>query len=139
MPCRRLITFAGRVRDLIAAYYNWIFLPILVVGVVSFLVSALVFWKRAVWNVCFVVAFVSWFLVVERTTLLILIDATSFTALRVNYLSPCYFLLVSGAVLSIAALLQVFDNAVNRTGARDRHEWTTLATKPTDQPIDLGA
>jgi hypothetical protein len=95
------------IRNAVMIAYNWVFLPILTIGLIAFLVSTLVFWKRTIWNVCFVMALVCWGLAFERTTLLLLIDSSSFPALFANYLAPAYFMLVSGAVLSIAALLQL--------------------------------
>jgi len=99
--------FFKRILAAAPIYYKWIYLPILAVGFIAFLVSALVYWKRAVRNVCFVIALVSWVLVLERVALIVLIDTTSFPALFVRYLAPAYLLMVSGAVLSIAALRQV--------------------------------
>jgi hypothetical protein len=97
----------GNIRKAVMIAYNWVFWPILTIGLIAFLVSALVFWKRTIWNVCFVMALVCWGLAFERTTLLLLIDSSSFPALFVSYLAPAYFMLVSGAVLSISALLQL--------------------------------
>jgi hypothetical protein len=97
----------GSIRDAIMISYNWVFWPILTIGLIAFLVSALLFWKRMIWNICFVMALVCWGLAFERTTLLLLVDSSSFPALFASYLAPAYFMLVSGAVLSIAALLQL--------------------------------
>jgi hypothetical protein len=98
----------GDIRKAVMVSYSWIFLPILAIGLIAFLASILVFWRKAMWNVCFVMALVCWGLAFERTTLLILIASSSFPALLHSYLAPAYFMLVSGAVLSIAALLQLF-------------------------------
>jgi hypothetical protein len=106
-----------QIRNVVNMSYSLLFLPILAIGLIAFLVSALVFWKRAIWNVCFVMAVVCWGLAFERVTLLILIDSTSFLALIQLYLSPAYFMLVSGAVLSIAALLQL--SQAGRQGLQD--------------------
>ena len=97
----------GNIRNAVMIAYNWVFWPILTIGLIAFLVSVLVFWKRTIWNVCFVMALVCWWLAFERTTRLLLIDSSSFPALFASYLAPAYFMLVSGAVLSIAALLQL--------------------------------
>jgi hypothetical protein len=97
----------GHIRNAVMISYSWVFLPILAIGFIAFLVSALVYWKRAVWNICFVMALVCWGLAYMRTTLLLLIDSSSFPAFNPFYLAPAYFMLVSGAVLSIAALLQL--------------------------------
>ena len=96
-----------QIRNATMISYSWLFLPILVFGSIIFLYSALVFWKRAIWNVCFMMALVCWGLAYARTTLLLLIDLTSFPAFNAFYLAPAYFMLVSGAVLSIAAWIQL--------------------------------
>ena len=97
----------GHIRRTVMISYSWVFQLILAIGFIAFLVSAFVYWKRAIWNVCFVMTLVCWGLAYERTTLLLLIDSTSFPALHPNYLAPTYFLLISGAVLSIAAWFQL--------------------------------
>jgi hypothetical protein len=114
----RLDEFCRQIRDLVMTYYSWLFLPILTIGVISFLVSGLRYWRKAVWNVCFLMALVGWGLAFERTTLLLLIDSSSFPALNPFYLSPAYFMLVSGAVFSIAALLQLASD--NQPSMRNR-------------------
>lgn len=97
----------AQIRKAVMVSYSWFFQPILAAGLIAFFYSALVFWKTAIWNVCFVMALVCWGLVYERTTLLLLIDATSFPAVQAFYLAPAYYLLVSGAVLSMAAWYQL--------------------------------
>jgi hypothetical protein len=104
----RFDRLCGEIRNVVATSYNWIFFPMLAFGLIAFLVSVVVFRKRAIWNVCFVMTLISWGLAFERTTLLILVDSVSFPALSFHYIAPAYFLLVSGAVLSVAALLQLW-------------------------------
>ena len=106
----RFDRLCDQIRNTIAMSYSSIFLPILAIGFVAFLVSALAFWRRAIWNVCFMMASVCWALAFELATLLILIDSSSLPALNYHYLAPAYFMLVSAAVLSIAALLQLFQS-----------------------------
>jgi hypothetical protein len=96
----------ARLRIAILTSYSWLFLPILALGLVAFVASALTYRGRAVWSVCFVMAFACWGLALLRTTLLLLIDITSFPALQAFYLAPAYYLLVTAAVLSIAAWTQ---------------------------------
>jgi hypothetical protein len=103
----RFDRLCGYIRNDVLTSYNWVFRPILAIGLIAFLVSALIFWKRAIWNICFVMALVCWELACGLTTLILLIDSTSFPALRPSYLAPTYFMLVSGAVLSIAAWFQL--------------------------------
>jgi len=56
---------------------------------------------------CYVMALVSWVLVMSRVALLILIDVTSFPAINAQYLAPAYFFLVCGAVFSCCAGMQL--------------------------------
>jgi hypothetical protein len=95
------------VRAAIVMHYNFIFLPVFIIGIVAFVASTLFYWRIVLSNMCYIIAFTSWLLVLVRTALLILIDATSFPALHVIYLAPAHFLLVCGAVLSCAAWLQL--------------------------------
>jgi hypothetical protein len=57
--------------------------------------------------VCFAIAAACWTLAFVRTTLLVVIEATSMPVLHAGYLAPAYFMLVSAAVLSVAASLQL--------------------------------
>jgi hypothetical protein len=78
-----------------------------VLGLLAFLVSTLVYPRRALRNVTYMLALASWGLVGVRAFLLGLIDATSFPALQLFYICPVYFLMVAGTVLSLAAFLQL--------------------------------
>lgn len=94
----------NRLRMAIMNGYFWIFVPVLVLGALSFLAATALYWREAVRNVCYIFALASWVLVFMRVSLFILIDATSFPSLIGSYIAPAYFLLVSGAVLSCGAL-----------------------------------
>jgi hypothetical protein len=94
-------------RVFVLSHYFWLSIPALIVGMLSFFVATALYWRIAMLNVCYLMALVSWLLVLARTSLLVLIDATSFPALTHAYLAPAYFLLMSGAVLSCAALLNL--------------------------------
>jgi hypothetical protein len=93
-------------RIAVLSRYSWLFLPILALGFVAFVASALTYRGRAVWNVCFVMALVCWGLAFSRTALLLLIEVTSFPALNGLYIAPAHYLLVAAAGLSIAAWAQ---------------------------------
>jgi len=97
----------NRLRMTIMNSYFWIFFPVLVIGVLSFLAATTLYWREAARNVCYIFALACWLLVFLRVSLFIMIDATSFPALLGFYIAPAYFLLVSGAVLSCAALLNL--------------------------------
>ena len=93
-------------RAFVLGHYQAVWFPILLMGAVSFLVSSF-FWRKMFENVCYVLALASWTLVASRAAVLILIDANVFPALQPSYLTPAFFALVSAAIFSIAALLQL--------------------------------
>jgi hypothetical protein len=103
----RIDEFCNILRRTILSYYSWLSIPTVIAGLLSFFVATLLYWRIVMLNICYVVALVSWVLVFSRASLLILIDATSFPALNQTYIAPAYFLLMSGAVLSCAALLNL--------------------------------
>jgi hypothetical protein len=103
----RIDVYCNRVRTFLMTHYSWLSVPALVLGALSFLISIVLYWRTAMSNVCFLMAAVCWLLVFVRCSLMVLIDATSFPALVGFYLAPAYFLLMSGAVLSCAALLNL--------------------------------
>jgi len=90
--------------------YVWIFLPILAAGLISFIAVTVFRFKTVVSDVCYILGTACWILVLARTSLLVLVDATSFPALTGFYMAPAYFLLVSGAVLFCASLLNSKSN-----------------------------
>src|SRR6185503_450344 len=100
----------------VAMNYHRVLIPILALGAVAFLAATLLYWRVALSNICFILALGAWLLVVTRVLLLSLIDATSFPALTVPYLSPAYFMAASGSVLSLAAFLGLFVGPPARKG-----------------------
>ncbi len=103
----RIERFAERIRVKLITFYPWVFLPVCMLGLLAFLAATLFYPRRAFLKVSYVLALSSWTLVVLRTFLLGLIDITSFPALQLFYLYPAHFLAVTGAVLSLAAWLEL--------------------------------
>jgi hypothetical protein len=103
-------------RDAIFKLYKFFYVPALLVGFACFVVATLDYGRRAIANTCYLMALVSWLLVLSRVGLLLLIAATSLPALAVHYMAPAYFLLVSGAVFSCAALIQLRRELPRRAG-----------------------
>lgn len=99
--------WASRIRTSVLDWYRYIYLPVLALGALGFVLCSLLYWRSAIWNVCYVMAMVSWILAVSRIGLLLLISATSFEAFGLHYAAPIYFMLISGAVSSCAAWLQL--------------------------------
>ena len=112
----KIEVICNRLRVFILSHYFWVSIPMLVGGAFIFIVATVLYWRTAVLNVCYVMALGCWLLTFVRASLLVLIDATSFPALTNAYISPAYFLLISAAVLSCAALL---DLARPRGGRRE--------------------
>jgi hypothetical protein len=102
---------ARRIRERVLTYYQFVFLPLLSIGVLAFLVSSLR-WRKAPFNVCYILALTSWVLVLSRLAVLVIMGTTIHinTTMVVNpyYGAPVFFFSVSGVVLSIAAALQLF-------------------------------
>ena len=106
-----------RLRFFVLTYYHFVFVPVLAAGVIAFAVATLFYPKYAIWNVCYVLALVSWTLAFARVSLLILMEQTAtLTVLNPFYGAPVFFMTASGAVLSIAAVVQLR----RRDPARDR-------------------
>ena len=103
----RVERVAERIRVKLIAFYPWVFLPVCALGLLAFLAATLFCPRRAFLKVTYVLALSSWILVFLRTLLLGLIDATSFPALQLFYIYPAHFMAVTGAVLSLAALLEL--------------------------------
>jgi hypothetical protein len=103
----RLEKLCNQFREFVLSKYFWLSLPTLIVGVFSFLVATTLYWRTALLNVSYLMALVCWLLAFLRTSLLVLIDATAFPALANAYLAPAYFLMISAAILSCAALLNL--------------------------------
>ena len=98
---------AGRVRQAVLSGYAYVLVPILVLGAVCFLAVSLLYWRRVLMNVSYIMALCAWSLVVARASLVVLIAATSFPAVSPSYLWPAQLLLVTGALFSLAAWLQL--------------------------------
>ncbi|MEA2874503.1 MAG: hypothetical protein QOH67_4651 [Hyphomicrobiales bacterium] len=101
---------ANWIRLRVLKYYQYAFLPVLALGGLLFVVTTLVFWRIALWNVCYVLALVCWGLALSRAMLLIVMAVTTSTTVVIShlYIAPAFFFLVCGAVYSIGAAVQLF-------------------------------
>lgn len=100
-------TLSRKIRSFVSHEYNLLFRPILALGVIAFVVATVVCWRRVLLNACYVMALGSWLIVGMRCLLLVIIDLAIFPAAFPLYLTPAYFFVVCGAVLSIAAAVQL--------------------------------
>ena len=102
---------ASRLRAAVFTNYKYVFIPVIALGATAFIVSTLVYWKTAFWNVCFVLASAFWLLVLSRVALLSLIELTSFRVLSPTHMAPAHYMLICAAIFSGAALLQLRSGA----------------------------
>jgi hypothetical protein len=105
---------SSRVRQAILENYAYVLVPMLVLGAISFSVASLLYWRHVLGNVSYIMALCSWVLIVVRLSLIVLVAATSFPALDPHYLWPAQLLLVTGALLSLAAWLQLSGRTAGR-------------------------
>ena len=101
-----LDVISGRVRQTVLNGYAYLLVPVLTIGVICFLMALFFHWRSV-----FPTLVTSWPCVhgsvVARISLIALITATSFPALSSVYLWPAQLFLVSGALFSCAACLQL--------------------------------
>ena len=98
---------ARHIRSALLHLFGYAYAPLLVVGAAAFVATTLLYWKEAYLNVAYVLALVTWVLALSRAALLLLVASTSMPTLGVYYMAPAYFMLVCGAVFSVASLLQL--------------------------------
>ncbi len=91
-------------RRFIVKWYEFLFVPLLALGVVAFVLASVRSWRKALWDICYVLALTSWVLVFMRVTVLVAMEVTSATTvINPLYGAPTFFHLVCAAILSIAA------------------------------------
>lgn len=105
---------ANKVRVAISGLYKYAMMPVLAAGVIAFLVSTILYRRRALGDPCYVMALAAWLLVASRVALLLLVTATSFPVLLSLYMAPAYYMLVCAAVFSCAAWWQLRSGTLGR-------------------------
>jgi hypothetical protein len=105
---------SGRIRRALLNNYQYVFVPVLIVGAVCFLAASSLYRRQALLNISYLFAVCSWVLAIIRMSILVLITATSFPALEPGYLWAANLLVVSGALFSCAAWLQLSGDARQR-------------------------
>ncbi|MEA2879160.1 MAG: hypothetical protein QOF14_4356 [Hyphomicrobiales bacterium] len=100
---------ADRYRLRILKYYNYFFFPLMCLGILAFAFATLRHWRVVAFNVCYTLALASWGLVAARAGLLTIMAITSISPAVIQplYASPAFFLLVTGTVFSLVALIQL--------------------------------
>jgi hypothetical protein len=112
-PPEQLHAISHGVRDLVMRNFEFLRVPLLIVGLVAVL-GCLVWWRDALLNAAYVLGMAMWALAASRILLIALLDATFVTTITPVYLAPSGFAMTAGAVMSIAAWLQL-------RGARAAH------------------
>ena len=100
---------AARMRKFVLKNYGVLMLPTLVLGILGFLLSTAFYFRTALRNCAYIVAFACWTLVLSRISLLVLMSATS-VPIQADiplYYSAAFFMMVSAAVLSLGAFVQL--------------------------------
>ena len=95
------------VRQAVLKGYAYVLMPVLFLGVICFFAASLLYWRRGLSNISYIIALCSWILIAARVSLLVLIAATSFPGLSPSYLWPAQLLLVTGAFFSCVACFQL--------------------------------
>jgi len=95
---------SGSIRQVILNNYAYFVIPVIILGGTSFLAALLLYRRHILINVSYIMALCSWTLVVVRTSLIVVVAATSMPVLYDQYLWPAHIFLVTGALFSCAAL-----------------------------------
>jgi hypothetical protein len=95
-----------RMRETIMRNFEFARVPLLIVGLIATF-GCLVWWRAALLNPAYVLGVALWALAASRILLIALMDATFVTTINPVYLAPTGFAMTAGAVLSIAAWLQL--------------------------------
>ena len=104
-PARRNAV-SYRLREMVMRNFECARVPLLIVGVIAAF-GCLIWWRGAIRNAAYVLALTMWALAASRILLIALMDATFVTTINPVYLAPTGFAMTAGAVLSIAAWLQL--------------------------------
>jgi hypothetical protein len=98
---------SARIRQAMLNNYAYVLVPVLILGVVCFMATSLLYWRGVLMNVNYIMALCSWALIVVRTSIVVLVDATSFPAINPAYVWPAQLFLVAGAFFSCATWFQL--------------------------------
>jgi len=106
----RAENIARKIREWAVTSYNYLFLPVLAAGIVTFLLSTVLHLKRGLFNPCYVLAAALWAAILTRATMLVIVEATWIPPIfsgHSPYLTSLYFVIVAAAVMSISAWVQL--------------------------------
>jgi len=96
-----------RIRETVMRNFEFVRVPLLAAGIIAAF-ACLTWWRAALLNAAYLLALTMWTLAASRILLIALMDATFYAgAINPVYLAPAGFAMTAGAVLSIAAWLQL--------------------------------
>jgi len=101
---RQVISYS--IREFVMRNFEFARVPLLVLGLIAAF-ACLIRWREALLNPVYVLGVTMWTLAASRILLIALLDATFVTTINPVYLAPTGFAMSAGAILSIAAWLQV--------------------------------
>jgi hypothetical protein len=95
-----------RLREIVLRSFDFIRIPVLIVGLAAAF-GCLRYWRAALRHPGYVLGLAMWALAASRIFIIALLDATFVTTINPVYLAPTGFLLTAGAVLGIAAWIEL--------------------------------
>jgi hypothetical protein len=111
----RVNRISYRLREIVLRWFDFIRIPLLIVGLVAAF-GCLRYWRDALRHPAYVLGIAMWALAASRIFIISLLDATFVTTVNPVYLGPTGFVLTAGAVLWIAAWIELRRGAA-RTAA----------------------
>lgn len=104
-----------RLREIVMRSFDFVRIPLLILGLVAAF-GCLRYWRAALRHPAYVLGIAMWALAASRIFIIALLDATFVTTINPVYLGPTGFVLTAGAVLWIAAWIELRRGAA-RTAA----------------------
>ncbi|GLQ49268.1 hypothetical protein ACFFJT_20115 [Dyella flava] len=98
------VKLARRIRQRLYSVYTWMQPPLLVLGLLSFVLACFLAIRQRQYPVIIGIAATCWVSSLMRALILILVNASSFTVMDSSYMAPIFILTVIASVLSIYAL-----------------------------------
>jgi predicted membrane channel-forming protein YqfA (hemolysin III family) len=106
----RANTASYRLRETIMRYFEFARIPVLIIGLITAF-GCLIDWRAAMLNPAYVLGIAMWALAASRIFVIALLDATFVPSSNPVYLAPAGFAATAGAILSIAAWMQLRNSA----------------------------
>jgi hypothetical protein len=102
----RVSRISYRLREVVLRSFDFIRIPVLILGLAAAF-GCLRHWRNALRHPAYVLGLAMWTLAASRIFIIALLDATFVTTINPVYLAPTGFVLTAGAVLWIAAFIEL--------------------------------